>query len=158
MVLKRLLQIFNGFWGDHHHWMFFGCLTIAINGFTMAFWCCYHRFQWFLMVPDHWSNDAMVSMDRCGLLPQKERRSKFCNFVFFFSYCKYLQRGTHQGSVSNLIFTETFEWTLSWCRGITKLSVFFSSLKFCCPKVFVKIRIIVHKKIGLTPDHMTRNI
>ena len=24
MVLKRPLQIFNGFWGDHHHWMFFG--------------------------------------------------------------------------------------------------------------------------------------
>ena len=67
MVLKRPLQIFNGFWGDHHHWMIFGGLTIAINGFTMVFWCCYHRFQWFLMVPDHWSNNAMVSMDRCGL-------------------------------------------------------------------------------------------
>ena len=66
-VLKRPLQIFNGFWGDHHHWMFLGGLTIAINGFTMVFWCCYHRFQWFSMVPDHWSNDAMVSMDRCGL-------------------------------------------------------------------------------------------
>ena len=46
---------------------FLGGLTIAINGFTMVFWCCYHRFQWFSMVPDHWSNDAMVSMDRCGL-------------------------------------------------------------------------------------------
>ena len=46
---------------------FFGGLTIAINGFTMVFLCCYHRFQWFLMVPDHWSNDAMVSMDCCGL-------------------------------------------------------------------------------------------
>ena len=69
MVLKRPLQIFNGFWGDHHHWMFLGGLTIAINGFTMVFWCCYHRFQWFSMVPDHWSNDAMVSMDRCGLNP-----------------------------------------------------------------------------------------
>ena len=46
---------------------FLGGLTIAINGFTMVFLCCYHRFQWFLMVPDHWSNDAMVSMDRCGL-------------------------------------------------------------------------------------------
>ena len=66
-VLKRPLQIFNGFWGDHHHWMFLGGLTIAINGFTMVFWCCYHRFWWFLMVSDHWSNDAMVSMDRCGL-------------------------------------------------------------------------------------------
>ena len=68
MVLKRPLQIFNGFWGDHHHWMFLGGLTIAINGFTMVFWCCYHRFQWFLMVLDHWSNDGMVSMDRCGLV------------------------------------------------------------------------------------------
>ena len=65
-----------------------------------------------------------------------KRGSKFCNFVLFFSYCKYLQRGTHQGSVSNLIFTETFEWTLSWCRGITKLSVFFFSLKVVSPKSF----------------------
>ena len=67
MVLKRPLQIFNGFlrrpsplnvfWrSDHCHQWFF-------NGF----WSCYHRFQWFSMVPDHWSNDAMVSMDRCGL-------------------------------------------------------------------------------------------
>ena len=67
MVLKRPLQISNGFWGDHHHWMFFGGLTIAINGFSMFFLFCYHRFQWFSMVPDHWLNDAMVSMDRCGL-------------------------------------------------------------------------------------------
>ena len=28
----------------------------------------HHRFQWFSMVLDHWSNDAMVSMDRCGLV------------------------------------------------------------------------------------------
>ena len=34
----------------------------------MVFWCCYHRFQWFLMVPDQWSNNAMVSMNRCGLV------------------------------------------------------------------------------------------
>ena len=47
--------------------MFFGNLTIAINGFSMFFLFFYHRFQWFSMVPDHWSNDAMVSMDRCGL-------------------------------------------------------------------------------------------
>ena len=46
------------FWqSDHCHQWFF-------NGF----WCCYHRFQWFSMVPDHWSNDAMVSMDRCCLI------------------------------------------------------------------------------------------
>jgi len=48
--------------------MFFGGLTIAINGFSMVFLFFYHRFQWFSMVPDHWSNDAMVSMDRRGLL------------------------------------------------------------------------------------------
>ena len=47
--------------------MFFGGLTIAINGFSMVFLFFYHRFQWFSMVLDHWSNDAMVSMDRCGL-------------------------------------------------------------------------------------------
>ena len=46
---------------------FFGNLTIAINGFSMFFLFFYHRFQWFSMVLDHWSNDAMVSMDRCGL-------------------------------------------------------------------------------------------
>ena len=43
-------------WSDHCNQWFF-------NGF----WSCYHRFQWFSMVLDHWSNDAMVSMDRCGL-------------------------------------------------------------------------------------------
>ena len=69
---------FQWFWRDHCKFSmvfeetitiecFLGGLTIAINGFTMVFWCCYHRFQWFSMVPDHWSNDAMVSMDRCGL-------------------------------------------------------------------------------------------
>ena len=31
------LEIFNRFWGDHHHWMFLGGLTIAINGFSMVF-------------------------------------------------------------------------------------------------------------------------
>ena len=69
---------FQWFWRDHCKFSmvfeetitiecFLGGLTIAINGFTMVFWCCYHRFQWFSMVLDHWSNDAMVSMDRCGL-------------------------------------------------------------------------------------------
>ena len=48
----------NVFWqSDHCHQWFF-------NGF----WSCYHRFQWFSMVLDHWSNDAMVSMDRYGLV------------------------------------------------------------------------------------------
>ena len=88
--LKKLVITFDSFllcfshlwslWRDHCKFSmvfeetitiecFLGGLTIAINGFTMVFWCCYHRFQWFSMVPDHWSNDAMVSMDRCGLLP-----------------------------------------------------------------------------------------
>ena len=39
MVLKRPLQIFNGFWGDHHHWMFFGrsdhCHQWFYDGFLM---------------------------------------------------------------------------------------------------------------------------
>ena len=47
----------NVFWrSDHCHQWFF-------DGFLFS----YHRFQWFSMVPDHWSNDAMVSMDRSGL-------------------------------------------------------------------------------------------
>ena len=33
MVLKRPLKICNGFWRKHHHWMFFGSLTIANNVF-----------------------------------------------------------------------------------------------------------------------------
>ena len=28
------------------------------------------------MVPDHWSNDAMVSMDRCGLMPGIDRSTQ----------------------------------------------------------------------------------
>ena len=50
MVSKRPLQIFNGFWGDHHHWMFFGSLTIAINGFSMVFHfstIAFSGFRWF---------------------------------------------------------------------------------------------------------------
>ena len=39
MVLKVPLQIFNGFWGDHHHWMFFGrsdhCHQWFYDGFLM---------------------------------------------------------------------------------------------------------------------------
>ena len=50
MVLKRPLEIFNGFWGDHHHWMFFCSLTIAINGFSMVFGLAtiaFNGFRWF---------------------------------------------------------------------------------------------------------------
>ena len=68
MVLKRPLKISMVFWGHHHHWMFFGTLTIDINGFSMVFGSPNHWFQWFSMVRDHWSNDGMVSMDRSGLI------------------------------------------------------------------------------------------
>ena len=50
MVLKQPLQIFNGFWGDHHHWMFFGGLAIATNGFSMVFdfaAIAFNGFWWF---------------------------------------------------------------------------------------------------------------
>ena len=50
MVLKRPLQIFNGFWGDHHHWIFFVGLTIAINSFSMVFHfstIVFNGFRWF---------------------------------------------------------------------------------------------------------------
>ena len=57
MVFGALSPL-NVFWrSDHCHQWFF-------NGF----WSCYHRSQWFSMVLDHWSNDAMVSMDGCGLM------------------------------------------------------------------------------------------
>ena len=29
------------------------------------------------MVPDHWSNDAMVSMDRCGLIGNLRAESEY---------------------------------------------------------------------------------
>ena len=52
----------NVFWrSDHCHQWFF-------DGFSFF----YHRFQWFSMVRDHWSNDAMVSMDRYGLVGRNE--------------------------------------------------------------------------------------
>ena len=49
-VLNQPLQIFNGFWRDHHHWMFFGGLTIATNGFSMVFdfaTIAFNGFRWF---------------------------------------------------------------------------------------------------------------
>ena len=58
-------------WSDHCNQWFF-------NGF----WSCYHRFQWFSMVPDHWSNNAMVSMDRRGLIFLHRSKSAFLCFRF----------------------------------------------------------------------------
>ena len=47
--------------------MFFGGLTIAINGFSMFFFILLPSLSMVFNGPDHWLNDAMVSMDRCGL-------------------------------------------------------------------------------------------
>ena len=47
--------------------MFFGTLTIDINGFLLVLGSFNHWFQWFSMVRDHWWNDGMVSMDRYTL-------------------------------------------------------------------------------------------
>ena len=38
-------------------------MTNAFNGFSMVLGSFNHWFQWFLMVIDHWTTDAMVSMD-----------------------------------------------------------------------------------------------
>ena len=65
---------------------FLGGLTIAINGFTMVFLCCYHRFQWFLMVPDHWSNNVVVSMHRCGLICNNYMHYLNANWFQLFLY------------------------------------------------------------------------
>ena len=83
MVLKRQLHAnFQWFFEETITIeCFLGGLTIAINGFTMFFLCCYHRFQWFSMVLDHWSNDAMVSMDRCGLTPIQTHSSYFVKLL-----------------------------------------------------------------------------
>jgi len=53
MVSKRPLEIFNGFWGNHHHWMFFCSLTIAINGFSMVVGLAtiaFNGFRWFCTI------------------------------------------------------------------------------------------------------------
>ena len=46
----------------------FSFQTIAFNGFSMVFESFNHLVQWFSMVTGHWSNDAMVSMDRSPLV------------------------------------------------------------------------------------------
>ena len=77
MFLKRPFKIVNGLGGNHHHWMFFGTLTIAIDGLSMIFGSPNHWFKRFSMVKDHLSNygmvlmeyfDGMVSMERSGLM------------------------------------------------------------------------------------------
>ena len=59
----RLLPLwkFNGFQGHHchcHHWM---------NGLESIHWN-QMEWQWFSMVCNHWSNDGMAAIHRCGLI------------------------------------------------------------------------------------------
>merc|ERR1711872_1027316 len=42
-------------------------MTNAFNGFLMVLGSFNHWFQWFSMVMDHWSNNAMVLMDHSPL-------------------------------------------------------------------------------------------
>ena len=42
-------------------------MTNAFNGFSMVLGSFNHWFQWFSMVMDHWSNNAMVLMDHSPL-------------------------------------------------------------------------------------------
>ena len=44
---------------------------------------------------------------KCWQCHKRKGDQNFAILSFFFSYCNYLNGGTHQGSVSNLIFTET---------------------------------------------------
>ena len=41
--------------------------TIGSNGFSMVFSLATMVFQWLPMVANHWSNDGMVTIHRCGL-------------------------------------------------------------------------------------------
>ena len=47
----------------HYQWMFFGLWPLT----SMVFGLFHHRFQWFSMARNTWSNDGMVSMDRSAL-------------------------------------------------------------------------------------------
>ena len=63
------------------------------------------------MVPDHWSNDAMVSMDRCGLAKDlcdgKIHVSQFMQLLppklFAFAHLGNIQAGQHNSKFSNCI-------------------------------------------------------
>ena len=90
----------NVFWrSDHCHQWFF-------DGFLFS----YHRFQWFSMVPDHWSNDAMVSMDRSDLVVKKGEQ--YTNFSPFFLMCCSgwikLVGGDHHGKEAGVAAFSTF--------------------------------------------------
>ena len=62
---------------NHHHWIIFSPKTIDFNGFSMVWGSFNHWLQWFSMVMDHWSNDAMVSMDRWPLYQAIFNRAVF---------------------------------------------------------------------------------
>ena len=88
---------------DHcHQWFFDG------------FWFFYHRFQWFSMVPDHWSNDAMVSMDRHGLYGHFDNLKR--NFKSDQAYRQHKAWGLHIG-ISSLFeyeITQNASLRLIW--------------------------------------------
>ena len=44
------------------------------------------------MVPDHWSNDAMVSMDRCGLIVTKQFLNVHCLLNRLIAYIEVQKR------------------------------------------------------------------
>ena len=69
--LRGTIEYNHFFCANHFHLMFFSPLTIAFNGFSMVWGSFNHWIQWFSMVMDHWSNDAMVSMDRSPLSQTK---------------------------------------------------------------------------------------
>ena len=52
---------------NHYLKLIFSPQTIAFNGFSMVLGSFNHWFQWFSMVMDHWSNNAMVLMDHSPL-------------------------------------------------------------------------------------------
>ena len=59
---------FNGFWSINHwpRW-FFSLATIGLDGFAMVFGLATIGLNGFSMVANHWSNDGMVTIHRCGL-------------------------------------------------------------------------------------------
>ena len=52
--------------------MIFSPQTIAFNGFSIVLGLINHWIQWFSMVMDHWSNNAMVSMGHSHLNSHKD--------------------------------------------------------------------------------------
>ena len=60
---------------------FFEGPAIGFNSFSMVFGSFNHWLQWFSMVMDHWSNDAMVSMYRSPLAGPKGLRAESARAV-----------------------------------------------------------------------------